>query len=90
MKEMEEEGQEGKGKGNKSLASAQEQETVVEPRKETAVLGFFNVILPTVDVITDLNMIVKLFRNGHPKWVSLLLGPFLMNYLLSPGTFGGG
>ena len=28
-------------------------------------------------------MIVKLFSNGLPKWGSLLLAPFLLNYLLS-------
>jgi hypothetical protein len=46
-------------------------------------MGFFNVILPTVDVASDLCMMVKLFSNGLPKWGSLLLGPFLLNYFLS-------
>ena len=35
-------------------ASVQEQDTVVEPKKETVLMGFFNVILPTVDVASDL------------------------------------
>ena len=75
--------EEGKQHAVMPTSSVQEQGTVVEPKKETVLLGFFNVILPTVDVVTDLMMIVKLFMKNHPKWAGLLLGPFLLNYLLS-------
>ena len=64
---MEEDEREGTGHVDLSKASVQEQDIVVEPKKETVLIGLFNVILPTVDVVTDLSMIVKLFSNGLPK-----------------------
>ena len=65
--------------------------------KESLLLGSLNVALPTVDVYSDIVLAVKLYSNvsvvdwggdtiysnGHPKWATSLLIPFLFNYLLS-------
>ena len=68
----------------------------VNPLKESLLLGSLNVVLPTVDVYSDVALAVKLYSNvsvvldgrthysnGHPKWATSLLIPFLVNYLLS-------
>ena len=55
----------------------------VNPFKETLLMGSLQVILPTSDVYTDLALTTKLFYTNHPKWASLLLVPFLINYTLS-------
>ena len=55
----------------------------VNPMKETFLLGSLNVALPTVDVYSDIALATKLYYYGHPKWASLLLGPFLVNYTLA-------
>ena len=58
---------------------------------EIFILALLNILLPTVDVYSDLALVTKLYYgqydhygsyNGHPKWASLLLGPFLVNYTL--------
>ena len=49
---------------------------------ETFLLALLNVALPTVDVYSDLALVTKLYYKGHPKWASLLLVPFLVNYTL--------
>jgi hypothetical protein len=54
----------------------------VNPFKEIFLLALLNIALPTVDVYSDLALVTKLYHNGHPKWASLLLGPFLVNYTL--------
>ena len=54
----------------------------VNPMKESFFLGWFKIILPTIDVYSDLALVTKLYWNGHPNWASLLLGPFLANYSL--------
>ena len=57
----------------------------VNPFKEIFLLLFLNIILPTVDVYSDLALVIKLYFGcckSHPKWASLLLGPFLVNYTL--------
>ena len=87
IKEMEEDEQE-----DQFNPLAQKKDTEMKPRKEASIwdslketfmLGTLNVILPTADVVTDLLMVMKLFRNNHPNWAGLLLVPFLLNYLLS-------
>ena len=55
----------------------------VNPMKETFLMGSLNVALPSVDVFSDIALATKLFYYGHPKWASLLLGPFLVNYTLA-------
>ena len=50
--------------------------------KEIFLLALLNVALPTVDVYSDLALATKLYQNGHPKWASSLLVPFLVNYAL--------
>ena len=50
--------------------------------KEIFLLALLNVALPTVDVYSDLALATKLYYNGHPKWASSLLVPFLVNYTL--------
>ena len=89
-KEMEKCGQDGKGQEDKCLPSIQEQNIAEHPKMETfrmkkeiILLLTFYIILPTVDVLTDLLMIMKLFSNNHHKWAGLLLVPFVLNYLLS-------
>jgi len=54
----------------------------VNPFKEIFLLALLNILLPTVDVYSDLALVTKLYYNGHPKWASLLLVPFLVNYTL--------
>ena len=55
----------------------------INPFKETFLLGSFNVILPTVDVYSDVALMTRLYSNGHPGWATLLLCPVLTNYSLS-------
>ena len=50
--------------------------------KEIFLLALLNVALPTVDVYSDIALATKLYYNGHPKWASSLLVPFLVNYTL--------
>ena len=49
---------------------------------EIFLLALLNVALPTVDVYSDLALVTKLYYKGHPKWASLILVPFLVNYAL--------
>ena len=53
--------------------------------KDIILLLVLNIALPTVDVYSDLYMIVKLFTNHppHPNYAGLLLTPFLLNYFLT-------
>ena len=61
--------------------------------KEIFLLVLLNILLPTVDVYSDLALVTKLYYGKceyrirvsikpHPKWASLLLVPFLVNYTL--------
>ena len=51
--------------------------------RDIASLVVLNVVLPTVDIYSDLYMIVKLWINGHPRYACCLLAPFLLNYILT-------
>ena len=53
------------------------------PVKETFLIGSSKVALPTVDVYSDVALTKKLYVYGQSKWASLLLGPLLLNYVLS-------
>ena len=61
--------------------------------KEIFLLVLLNILLPTVDVYSDLALVTKLYYGKceyrirvsikpHPKWATLLLVPFLVNYTL--------
>ena len=50
---------------------------------ETIPLVLLNIVLPTVDIYSDLYMVIKLWTNGHPRWALCLLAPFLLNYFLT-------
>ena len=54
----------------------------VNPFKEIFLLVLLHILLPTVDVYSDLALVTKLYYNNHPNWARLLLGPFLVNYTL--------
>ena len=40
----------------------------VNPFKEIFLLVLLNILLPTVDVYSDLALVTKLFYNDHPNW----------------------
>ena len=46
-----------------------------------------SILLPTADVFTDLNLIVKLYSGGHHKVATVLLMPCLLNYIVCFYTF---
>ena len=49
-----------------------------------------NIILPTLDTLTDINLVYKLYRGAdsmgvwyyHPKMATAMLIPFLLNYIV--------
>jgi len=51
--------------------------------KQSVTVLLLNIVLPTIDIYSDLYLIVKLLYNGHPVWSVLLLVPFLLNYFLT-------
>ena len=67
--------------------------TTFQKIKETIFVAILNVLLPSVDIFTDLGSVIKLYigtRNrgaegiyyiSHPGWATALLVPFLINYL---------
>ena len=46
-----------------------------------------NILLPTLDTFTDINLVAKLYHGSHPVFASLLLVPFLLNYVACWYTF---
>ena len=46
-----------------------------------------NIILPTADIVTDINLVIKLFQGAHPKMATRMLTPFLLNYIVCFITF---
>ena len=56
---------------------------IVNPIKETFLLGSLNVAFPTVDAYSDILLATNLYHNGHPNWASPLLGLSLVNYTLA-------
>ena len=55
-----------------------------------------NILLPTLDIVTDINLIVKLYRGAedadgrwynHPKMATAMLIPYLLNYVVCFITF---
>ena len=55
----------------------------VNPFKETFLMGSFKVVLPTMDVYSDIALATKLYIRQHYMWATSLLLPFLINYALS-------
>ena len=60
------------------------------------VLLVLNIALPTLDIVTDINLVYKLYwgaedDNGfwskHPKMATAMLTPFLLNYFVCFITF---
>ena len=51
--------------------------------KETCILLLLNILLPTVDVYSDLALIVKLYLIGSQNYAIILFVPFLLNYSIS-------
>ena len=45
-----------------------------------------NIFLPTLDTYSDINLVTKLY-NPHPVYASVLLVPFLLNYVACWYTF---
>ena len=42
---------------------------------------------PAADVFTDIILVVKLYSGGHPAMATVLLMPFLLNYIVCFYTF---
>ena len=43
----------------------------------------FSILLPLVDIITDMRMIITFYLNDHPNYATMLLMPFCLNYIIS-------
>ena len=66
-------------------------------KKPILILVVLNIILPTLDTLTDLNLIFKLYRgaiedsdgswSNHPKMATAMLTPFLLNYVACFAAF---
>lgn len=54
----------------------------VHPFKETFLMSSFKVVLPTMDVYSDIALATKLCIKQHYMWATSLLLPFLINYTL--------
>ena len=61
-----------------------------------SVILVLNIVLPTLDTFTDINLVIKLYRGAenfygnwtnHPKMATAMLIPFLVNYIVSFVTF---
>ena len=62
--------------------------------KTILVLSVLNIALPTLDTVTDINLVYKLYRGAgdryiinHPRMASAMLTPFLLNYFVCFITF---
>jgi hypothetical protein len=55
--------------------------------KEMMLLIVFNVLLPSLDVYSDIALIVKFISSDHYNWAGLLIVPFTLNYLLTWGVW---
>ena len=49
----------------------------------SASLLLLRILLPSLDVFSDLGLILTFHLHGHPHYAALLLAPFLANYLLT-------
>ena len=64
--------------------------------KTILVLLVLNIALPTLDTVTDINLVYKLYRGAEdkygvwmndPKMATAMLTPFLLNYFVCLITF---
>ena len=55
--------------------------------KTILVILVLSIILPTLDTVTDIKMVSKLFHGAHPKMAGAMLTPFLLNYFVCFITF---
>jgi len=64
---------------------------IVMEVKTILLMVALNIILPTADIVTDINLVIKLYRgaNGetHPYMATAMLIPFLLNYIVCFITF---
>ena len=51
--------------------------------KETVLLFLLHIVLPTVDIFTDLQLVGRFYHNGDKGWGTLMFLPFLANYMIS-------
>ena len=60
------------------------------------ILLVLSIALPTLDTVTDINLVIKLYRGAedvkgvwtnHPKMATAMLNPFLLNYIVCFITF---
>ena len=51
------------------------------------IIVVLNLFLPTADVFTDIILVFKLYSGGHPILATVLLMPFLLNYIVCFYTF---
>jgi len=52
--------------------------------KETVLLVLLHILLPTVDIFTDLLLVGRFYYYGeHPGWGTMMFLPFLANYTIS-------
>ena len=55
--------------------------------KTILIILALNILLPTADVFTDIILVIKLYSGGHPAIATVLLMPFLLNYIVCLYTF---
>ena len=77
----------------RNLENGNESQITVWTKIKTIVtMLVFNILLPTLDIYSDLSLIIKLYIGtpcdhcevvNHPKFATALLIPFLLNYTLS-------
>ena len=51
--------------------------------KTISPLLLFSILLPLVDIITDMRMIITFYIMDHPKYATMLLIPYCLNYIIS-------
>ena len=63
--------------------------------KTILILLLLNIVLPTLDIVTDINLARKLYQGtdgyrgweNHPAMATAMLSPFLLNYFVCFITF---
>ena len=59
--------------------------------KEILIIVALNIILPTLDTVSHINLMVKLYQGAegiaHPYMATVMLIPFLLNYVVGLITF---
>ena len=55
----------------------------IEKLKNVIPIFLFNILLPTADIVTDLELIIKLFLGNWHEVGTALLIPFTLNYIFT-------